>query len=188
MTIKLDSVSFSYNGKPVLSDFSLTVTNGERVCLVGESGAGKTTLFRLILGLEKADKGDVSVPQKISTVFQEDRLFKGVSVVKNIASTGSQKNAEILLEKAGLIDIADKSIDQLSGGMMRRIAILRALNFDADALLLDEPFNGLDDENKKIMTDMILDTFAGKPILIISHNPQDSALLGAEQVEIEKLN
>lgn len=185
MAIKLKNLSFSYGDTPVLKDFSLTVEKNDRVLISGPSGAGKTTLFRLILGLEKATSGDISVPEKISAVFQEDRLFEGASVIKNLASTGPKEEAERLLALAGLSGVKTKLPAELSGGMKRRVAILRALNFDADALLLDEPFNGLDDDNKKIMADLILEKYGDKPMLLISHNKEDALLLGARIVNLE---
>ena len=149
MSIKLRNVTFSYKDTPVLKNFSLTVNKGEVVALQGESGSGKTSIARLVLGLEKVEQGSVSAPNKISAVFQEDRLFPTLSVRKNISivSSGVDKT-DYLLKKANLESVADKKLWQLSGGMKRRVAILRAINYGGDAIILDEPFNGLDAENK----------------------------------------
>lgn len=186
MPIKLQKVFFSYEDTPVLRDFSLEIADGEVVCLSGESGSGKTSVARLVLGLEKPQSGSVEAPEKIAAVFQEDRLFPAMSVRENIACVGGNKT-EQLLETAGLSAVAGKRLWHLSGGMKRRVAILRAVNFGADALILDEPFNGLDAENKKTMAKLILEVYGNKPILLISHYPPDAELLGARVVNIEKI-
>ncbi len=184
MPIILDSVSFSYGDRQILSDFSLSIPDGGRVCLSGPSGCGKTTVGRLVLGLLTPSSGSISVPERVSAVFQEDRLFKAAGALRQISAVGSEQGASELLREAGLEGIAHMRTAQLSGGMKRRLAILRALNFDSSALLLDEPFNGLDSDNRALMSRMILERFGDKPILMISHNPEDAALLGAELIRM----
>lgn len=186
MPIKLENVTFGYADTPVLRDFSLAVADGEVVCLSGESGSGKTSIARLVLGLEKPQSGFVERPSKIAAVFQEDRLFPSMTVQKNVSCVGGQRTAE-LLERAGLRAVAGKRLWHLSGGMKRRVAILRAINFGADALVLDEPFNGLDAENKKKMAELILEAYGDKPTILISHYPPDAEILGARVVNIEKI-
>ena len=188
MSINLQNVTFSYKDTPVLEDFSLEVKGGEVIALEGESGSGKTSIARLILGLERADAGVVAAPQKIAAVFQEDRLFPTLTVRKNISVAAKENDkTEYLLKMANLESVADKKVWQLSGGMKRRIAILRALNFGADALILDEPFNGLDPQNKKLMADLILEEYRDKPILLISHIKEDAELLSAKTIKLEKI-
>ncbi len=185
MQIKLENISFSYGKRDIIKNLSLEINKGERVALTAESGKGKTTVARLVLGLEKPNSGKIYLPQRISAVFQEDRLFPAMDVIKNIDCVNPEKsNSYYLLERAGLSDISHKKVWQLSGGMKRRIAILRALNFDAEALVLDEPFNGLDYENKTKMANLILEVYGDKPILIISHSKEDAELLGAKTINI----
>ena len=94
--IRFNGVSKSYGEKAVLQDLTFQINDGEKVCLVGESGAGKTTALRLICGFEGADKGSVEVKGRISAVFQEDRLFENFSAYDNVRLVGSEEKAEEL--------------------------------------------------------------------------------------------
>lgn len=189
--IEMKNVCFSYGDREVLKDFSLTVRNGECVCLKGPSGCGKTTVLRLVLGLIKPDSGEISGAEKPSVVFQEDRLLNGFSLKTNVLlpplTEEQQNNAVNLLREAGLGDVLGKKVRHLSGGMKRRAAIVRAVAFQGDLLILDEPFNGIDRENKQVMAEMIKREFLdqGKPVLMVSHVSEDAELLNATVFEFE---
>ena len=188
MSIKLENVTFSYKGTPVLESFSLEVKRGEAVALQGASGSGKTSIARLILGLETVIGGSVQAPEKIAAVFQEDRLLPTLTVRKNISIVAKENDrSDYLLKRANLEAVADKKVWQLSGGMKRRVAILRAINYGADAIILDEAFNGLDRENKVLMAELILEEYKDKPILLISHIKEDAEIFSAREVKIEKI-
>lgn len=183
------NVSFSYGKLQILNNFNLVVNGGECVQLYGISGSGKTTVSRLILGLETAESGSVVVPQKISTVFQEDRLLEGNDVQKNVRLVLSKEQypfANNLLKEFGLYDVRKKRVSALSGGMKRRVALVRAIAYGGNALILDEPFNGLDTENKKIAASIIKREFIdkNKPVLLITHVKEDANLLNARIVNI----
>lgn len=185
--IKLNNVSFSYGNQQILNNFNLTVNCHECVQLLGASGSGKTTVARLILGLEKANSGSIIVPQKISTVFQEDRLLENLDVLKNLRLVLDKEQLLLaidLLKELGLYDIRKKRISKLSGGMKRRIALVRAIAYGGDALVLDEPFNGLDKENKQIAASIIKREFINKnkPVLLITHIKEDADLLHAKTI------
>lgn len=185
--ISLKNVGFSYGEHPILTDFDLTVQDGQCVCLSGPSGCGKTTVLKLILGLLTPASGTISGTDRPSVVFQEDRLLRGFSLKKNILLPLPKERhikAAELLKEAGLSEASDKKINTLSGGMKRRAAIVRAVAFQGDSLILDEPFNGIDSENKRIMAGVIKREFLeqGKPVLLISHIPADAELLNAETV------
>lgn len=187
--IELKNVSFSYGEQTILNEFNLTINDGECVQLLGISGSGKTTVARLILGLEIAQSGNIVVPQKISAVFQEDRLLENLDVLKNIRLVLEKEQyayADNLLKELGLWNIRKKRVSALSGGMKRRVAIIRAIAFGGDALILDEPFNGLDLNNKKIVCDIIKREFIdkNKPVLLITHIKEDAELLNAKTVNI----
>lgn len=187
--IELKNVSFSYGELQLLKDFNLSVKGGECVQLYGISGSGKTTVSRLILGLEKADSGNINVPQKISAVFQEDRLLENVDVQKNIRLPLIKEQyvfADNLLKEFGLYDVRKKRVSMLSGGMKRRVALVRAIAYSGDALILDEPFNGLDNDNKIIAANIIKREFLNKDksVLLITHINDDAELLNAKIINI----
>ncbi len=187
--IELKNIAFSYNDLQVLNNFNLTVADGECVQLYGVSGSGKTTVARIILGLETADNGQIVVPQKISAVFQEDRLLENLDVLKNIRLVLTKEQysfADKLLKEFGLYDVRKKRVSALSGGMKRRVSLVRAIAYGGDALILDEPFNGLDTENKIIAATIIKREFINKnkPVLLITHVKVDAELLGAKIISI----
>ncbi len=180
--IKLENVTFAYGKKQVLKDFSLQIEKGERVCLFGESGKGKTTVLRLICGLEKPNSGKITGAdeKRFSAVFQEDRLLSHLSVLENVSLVGSEKKGKELLCALGLEDYLDKKIGDLSGGMRRRVAIARALNSDYDVLLLDEAFNGLDEDRGEKTAELILKETKNKTVIMITHNSEQAKWLKAK--------
>lgn len=187
--IELKNVSFFYGEREILSDFNLRVENGQCVCLKGYSGCGKTTVLRLVLGLEKPAAGEIIKPERPSVVFQEDRLIPSLTLKKNILlplEKGRYESALELIYEAGLKDALSKRVAELSGGMKRRAAIVRAVAFQGDALIIDEPFNGIDAENREIMAKMIKREFLekGKPVLMVSHIPADAEVLNSTVAEM----
>ncbi len=187
--IKLENLSFSYGDLQVLKNFNLTVSKGECINIKAPSGGGKTTLFRLIAGLETPSDGKITAPQKLSVVFQEDRLLPSLSLKKNVTlplPKSTHKRAIELLCEVGLGDFLNTPVNRLSGGMKRRAAIVRAVAFGGDALLLDEPFNGIDSETKTIVAEMIKREVLSKniPVIISTHIDEDALLLNAKTVEL----
>lgn len=187
--IKLENVFFSYGDKPILENFNLIIKNGECVCLTGKSGCGKTTVTRLILGLETTKSGFIDAPQKISCVFQEDRLLPQLDLIKNVClplNKSSRPFAKKIINHLGLSGNEKKRISQLSGGMKRRVAIARAICYGGNLLILDEAFNGIDTQNKKIISEIIKQEFLDKnrSVLMISHIPEDAALLNARTISM----
>ena len=181
--IDMRGVSFSYGDKRVLQSFNLQVAAGQTICLFGPSGCGKTTVLRLIAGLLAPDAGTVQVNGRVSMVFQENRLIPSLTVEENILAVASRADA---LQALGLGGYENARISDLSGGMARRVAIARAVSYGGDILLLDEPFSGLDAENRRIAADCIRSAFKGKSILLVSHQPEDIELMQAEIVPLVK--
>ena len=185
--LKIDNISFSYGEKQILKDFSLNIENNKRYWIFGESGSGKTTLVRLILGLEVPQSGTIIKPHdlKPSVVFQENRLLPFKTALQNILLVEGNRQAAIdNLKALGLEKETNTPVNQLSGGMKRRVAIARALSVNFDFLILDEPFTGLDNENVKIAIERILNVAGEKPILLVTHSPEEAELLGAKQIKI----
>lgn len=179
--IKLEHIHFAYGEKKVFEDFSLLVEG--RIALMGPSGCGKTTLLRLLTGLEKPQKGAVTVACPAAMVFQEDRLLAHKTVLQNAALAGDPAYAKKLLTALGLGSELHRYPAALSGGMRRRVSIARALATKAPLLVLDEPFNGLDDATKRLTAALILREWQG-PILAVTHLEEEAALLDARIIRL----
>lgn len=189
MAIVIGNLTKSYGDKLALPPFSCTLETGEIVCLLGQSGCGKTTLLRLLLGLETPTGGTVTgLPDRISAVFQEDRLCPSFSAVTNVSlALGRQvPRAEIvaLLTELGLGDALTKPVRELSGGMQRRVSIARSLLCPADLFLMDEPFKGLDEATRQRVMDAVLARTKGKTLLVVTHDPEEAAYLSGRVVRM----
>jgi NitT/TauT family transport system ATP-binding protein len=178
-----------------LDEFSLTVGDGEFVCIVGPSGCGKTTMLRTVAGLEKQTAGKLEVVAANdgrplnAMVFQEQGLFPWMTVIDNVAygleMRGVRKKerharAEPFLEMIGLTRFRDHYPSQLSGGMRQRVSLARAFVADPEILLMDEPFAALDAQNKLIMQEELLRIWEGthKTVLFITHAIDEAISLG----------
>ena len=191
MPIKIKHIWKSYGEQRVLADFSLTVEDGEKICLMGASGIGKTTILSILAGLVKPDFGEIEGMdgKKLSMVFQEDRLLEWADAFENVALILERKKSGMLrevlrgeFEAVGLHDYEEKPVSQLSGGMKRRVAIVRAVCAEGDLLLLDEPFKGLDDGTKEQVAAYLKGRFAGRTMVMVTHDARDAKLLGARIV------
>ena len=187
--ISIENISFSYGEKKVLDSFSLKIDKSSRICILGESGCGKTTLLRLILGLEKPQSGIIKRDGALrpSAVFQENRLLPFKTVLQNITLIGSdEKTALAHLKALGLEAAADSLPAELSGGMQRRAAIARALSADYDYLVLDEPFTGLDEENTLYAARHISQSVSDRALILVTHSKKEAEMLGAEIIDIKR--
>ena len=164
----------AYGTDVILDKVSFHINKGERVGIIGVNGAGKTTLLRMLMGLEAPDTGSIAgIPDRIGAVFQENRLIDGLSVLKNISLVcpDSVPASDILrdLARTGLEGCASASVNKLSGGMQRRVALVRACLYPCELLLLDEPFTGLDSELVAVCTDYLLEKTAGRTCIVAGH-------------------
>lgn len=160
---------------PVIEDLSFSLNKGESLAILGESGIGKTTIFNLILGFIKPDKGKViNKFNEISTVFQENRLIEEISALNNLKLVTDKSDDELKdLLRDLKIENSKELVKNLSGGMKRRVSIARALAFGGDLFLLDEPIQGLDIETRNLVIGKILEMTKGKSIVLISHDIED---------------
>ena len=181
MDVHVKHLCKAYDGKPVLKNVTFTAGVGV-TCVMAPSGAGKTTLLRILLGLERPDSGSVPEGVRWSAVFQEDRLLEHLDAMGNLrfvlGAALDEPAANALLTELGLGDTAGKPVREFSGGMKRRLALARALLAPSDALALDEPFTGLDEENRARCLALIRRA-AEKPVLLVTHDPADAKSLGA---------
>ena len=175
--IIINNISKSFDCTEVLKNYSAVLRCGRIYRLEAPSGAGKTTLMRILMGLVAPDSGSISgIPHDISVMFQEDRLIESLSAVDNISITAPDMAAMRLkctedLSALGLADYMHMPVRELSGGMKRRVCLIRAMLHASDLVLLDEPFTGLDAALISAVSRYILDRADGRTMLIASHIP-----------------
>ena len=185
----LNGISKSFGSRKVLENISFRFPAGSVTCILGPSGCGKTTLLRIAAGLEKPDTGSVEgIPEQIGFVFQEDRLCGEFSAVSNVRlAARNLPKAEIArrLAEIGLGEDLDKPVRDFSGGMKRRVAIVRAVCCPAELLFLDEPFKGLDEKLRLEVIRYIGKYSRGRTVVCVTHEPEDAERLGAKMIEME---
>ena len=188
--IFIENLTKYYGSECVLDRLTLSLAAGHTYCLMAPSGAGKTTLFRILLGLEKPDSGCVHGPEhmRITAVFQEDRLLEGCTALQNIRFVTGRlyTPGELtgILTRILPADALNKPVCEFSGGMKRRTAILRAILAPSDCIIMDEPFTGLDSETREAVIHLILEYTKGKLLLVSTHNEEEAALLSAETIRL----
>lgn len=189
---ELKRIDFSYGDKLVLKDFSLSLPQKGVVCLFGSSGLGKTTVLRLIAGLEKPKNGSLEgfENKRITFIFQEDRLLPWRTAKENVAlalgnTTEAKEKALAVLSSLGLENDADRYPDEMSGGMCRRVAAARALAPESDIILADEPFTGLDEENRRVLAAALREKAKNELVVVVTHIEDEAALLNAESVYLK---
>ena len=205
--IRIRNLSKSFGGKSVLENFSADLPAGSISALMAPSGSGKTTLLNLIAGLMPADDGSIVFDTEesgnahpvsfsagknddcrtvsFSAVFQEDRLLNEMTAESNVRLVNpslSLSDTINAMAELGLRESTHQSVRELSGGMKRRVAILRAVLHDSDILLLDEPFQGLDEETRKTVISFLRKKAENRTVLLITHNKEDAEDCGAEQI------
>ena len=195
MKILALNVSKSFGEKPVLRDVSFTVPEGGTLVLTGDSGSGKTTLLRILLGLESADSGEIRfeehAPASFGVVFQEDRLVETTTALENVRmihkKSGRPSDDEI---RAALLELLPEEslklpVSQFSGGMKRRLAVVRAMLSNGEVLVMDEPLSGLDEENREKVLAFIRKHQLNRPLVLTAHDMED--LTGYEEYRIPAL-
>jgi len=177
--IELSDINVSFGDEEVLKNISVHLKSNGRYLLCGESGIGKTTLIN-----EIAKRSGL----KVNWAYQDLRLLERYDAITNIAlSAGVSREECIALCKEVLPKEAlGKKISELSGGMKQRVAILRALLANGELLLMDEPFSGLDDENKQRVIKLINEMADKRILIIVSHDLRDENLIKAQRMVLDK--
>lgn len=186
--MRLDLAGKSFADRPVLGALNLAVERGQRVAILGPSGIGKSTLLRILAGLDRDFHGQLQGGEKLALVFQEPVLLPWRRAVANITlPTGcDQAQARALLADVGLAGHEDKFPRQLSLGQQRRLSLARAFAARPDILLMDEPFASLDPDTAGRMLDLtarLLDR-SGAGLILVTHDAAEAARLGAAPIRL----
>lgn len=177
--IEARGITVRYGDQLVLDRYDFSAPEEGLTFLSGPSGEGKTTLLRVLAGLLTPETGQVSLPGRPVILFQEDRLFPGLSVrrqVEAVLPKGRREEAGRWLELTELTQAAHLLPGELSGGMARRASLARALALEGEVYLLDEPFAGVDLDRAKRVLERI--RLLGKPVILTGHIPELAALCG----------
>lgn len=188
--LEIRELSKRFGEKTLFEDLSLTVDRP--MILWASSGWGKTTLLRILMGLETPSSGTVSGIGRVGAVFQEDRLCPQLTAVQNVElvleNTKSDYKQQIVrdFQRLGLDEAAlDLPVRKLSGGQKRRAALLRAVWAESDTLLLDEPFTGMDPETMKKAASLLKERCQRKPVLLATHDREAIGELGWPVLRLE---
>lgn len=172
--LNIKNLSYKYGDNIVIDSLSYEFECGKITAIIGESGIGKTTLVNLIANLLPAPTGTIiSGFKKIGYVFQEPRLFDWMSTLENVSTVSNECVARELLSKMGLEDALSKYPAELSGGMKQRVSLARALAYDPELVILDEPFKGLDPDKRREISEFVFSTLKGKTVLMVTHDTVD---------------
>jgi sulfonate transport system ATP-binding protein len=197
--LTISDLKKSYGGHLVLQNVNLNIYQHEFVAFVGKSGGGKSTLLRMIAGLEQLDSGTINQHNQLITkmnvharmMFQEDRLLDWMSVLENVSFASKEPEAieksKKLLELVGLTEYSAAYPAKLSGGQKQRLALARALFADPELLLLDEPLGALDALTRRKMQDLILNICEQKQVttVLVTHDINEAVRMADRIVLIK---
>ena len=184
---------FDHAGRPLFSGLDLTLAAGNWTCLLGPSGVGKSTVLRLLAGLDTGGRfsGTISaddgarVETRVAFMAQTDLLAPWLDVTGNVTlgarlrgERADMARARALIEQVGLSEHAHKRPASLSGGMRQRVALARVLMEDRPVVLLDEPFAALDARTRAEMQELAFETLKGRTVLLVTHDPAEAVRLG----------
>lgn len=192
MDICIKHLYKKFDNNIVLNGINCIFKSSEINCIIGNSGCGKTTLINIIMNIIHKDSGEILglENQTISAVFQEDRLCETLDCMKNIRLVCNKNisNSEIKkhLNSVGLNDL-NKPVYKLSGGMKRRLAIVRAVIYNSNILIMDEPFKGLDENTKLKVINYIKLNTKQRTLIIVTHDKTEIKLLNIKDTNLISL-
>ncbi|MBE7079306.1 MAG: ABC transporter ATP-binding protein [Clostridiales bacterium] len=181
-------ISKSYGEKKVFENLELEIKEGEIVCVLGESGGGKTTLLNILAGLIDYAGERVDVPENVGYIFQEPRLLSNLTVAGNLRYVGGRdEDIDEILQKTEILGLKNKRPTRLSGGERQRVSIARAFLSDAPLLLLDEPFSSLDTALKIRLLEVFAKLWREKPktAVMVTHDIEEACAL-AQRIVVLK--
>lgn len=189
MSIKLINIEKNFGNKKIYDKFSLIFEEGKINCILGKSGCGKSTLLNIIANLEEINSGEIiGVPEKIAYVFQEDRLIEWNSIYTNMelpllkfyTKDEMEEKIKGILREVELEDYINSYPKELSGGMRQRANIARALLYNGELLLMDEPFKSLDKSSKENIIKIFKKNHLEKnnTVIMVTHDINEALSLG----------
>ncbi len=194
MSLTLSNIKKSFGDKVIFNGFSYEFNNNGIYAVIGESGVGKTTLLRMIAGLDNRYKGKIEGGgfKNVSFAFQEYRLFPSVSALENvIVAIGDKNNNNCIIEAKQMLSylgFSDEDMnlfpDELSGGMKQRVSLARAFLKKSKILILDEPTKELDAQLRQKIYDLIIKESESRLIIIVSHLKEDLECIKATKIII----
>lgn len=181
MTYAFHIPGFARGEHPILGEITLSLAKGQWLSILGRSGVGKTTLLRLIAGLEDS----APLTPSLAYMIQQDCLLPWLSIFDNVGLGFRLRREKVpadavleVLEQVGLVQSQNQYPHQLSIGMRQRVALARLILENRDLILLDEPFSALDTETRAEMQDLTREIFRGKTVVLVTHDPQEALRLG----------
>lgn len=187
MDIVISGLEKSFGEVKALNNFNAVFQESELSCIMGRSGCGKSTLMNILSGLMDYDGGEIrGLPEKVSVIFQEDRLCEDFSPVTNVrivcGKTVAKSEIETQLAKVGLGDSLYRPVRELSGGMKRRVAIVRALMAEGELVLMDEPFKGLDELTRAQVAEYVKERIKGRTAILVTHDEAEVEMMGGKLI------
>ena len=185
--VRIQGARFGFEGALLFDGLELALERGRWTCLLGPSGVGKSSLLRVIAGLERLEAGSLSVQSDAAVAYmaQQDLLMPWLSALGNV-SLGARLRGErpdkaralAMLERVGLGGAAHALPHTLSGGMRQRVALARTLMEDRPIVLMDEPFSALDAITRMRLQELAAGLLAGRTVLLVTHDPLEALRLG----------
>ena len=184
--MKITNLSKSFNNVDIFKNASFEFENGKITYIMGKSGIGKTTLLKIIAGLDKIYTGIIDKVEKLAYVFQEPRLFPSLTIKENvkIVNPNSKYSIKDVLDIVELSDYENMYPNELSGGMKARVSIARAIFYDADVVLMDEPFASIDENMKNRIAPKIFKELKNKTVIVVSHDLSEAKIYSDKIISI----